>query len=94
MCGLAHIQFTPAWYPPQHLRSHLRGFPLACRLVKYMFVEAGGLQSTAHCQDEAPWAPALLGRTCPLFARKFPENTTAEVRQIRPICSMTIYLWL
>ena len=55
-----------------------------------MFVEAGGLQSTAHCQDEAPWAPALLGRTCPLFARKFPENTTAEVRQIRPVCSMTI----
>ena len=66
--------------------ARFKGFLLACRLVKYMFVEAGGLQSTAHCQDEAPWAPALLGRTCPLFARKFPENTTTEV----PICSKTI----
>ena len=50
-----------------------------CRLVKYMFLEAGAVPSDSYCQDEAPWAPTLLGPHCPLFARKFPETTAPQV---------------
>ncbi len=50
-----------------------------CRLVKYMFLEAGAMQSESYCRDESPWAPLLLGPHCPLFARKFPENTSSQV---------------
>lgn len=56
--------------------SHHQG---VCRLVKYMFLEAGTMQSDSYCQDEAPWAPLLLGPHCPLFARKFPEDTASQV---------------
>lgn len=50
------------------------------RLVKYMFLEAGAMQSESYCRDESPWAPLLLGPHCPLFARKFPENTASQAR--------------
>ena len=56
-----------------------------CRLVKYMFLEAGAMQSNSYCRDEAPWAPLLLGPHCPLFARKFPESTASQVPAQQPL---------
>lgn len=48
--------------------------------MRDMYFRAGAAQSEALCQDDSPWAPMLLGPNCPLFARKFPENTASQVR--------------
>ena len=59
-----------------------------CRLVKYMFLEAGAMQSDLYCEDDAPWAPTLIGPHCALFARKFPEDTASQVPAWQPLHSI------
>ena len=64
------------------MQAELKGFCVALRLAKHVFLEAGAPQSHSYCREDAPWAPVLLRPHCPLIARKFPENTASQVRLV------------
>lgn len=64
-----------------------------CRLSKEMFVRAGAPASTALCSEESPWSNRLLGPSCPLFARKFSNNTADAVRSLPPLSLSPCNAW-
>jgi len=46
-------------------------------------VKAGGCAAVARKQAAAePWQPELLGRLCPLLARKFENGTETVILQV------------
>ena len=50
------------------------------RLAERLFVRAGAPADRRPCDAEMAWSLRLLPPECPLFARKFPANTSERAR--------------
>lgn len=48
------------------------------RLAERLFVQAGAPADRRPCDAEMAWSLRLLPPECPLFARKFPANTSSQ----------------
>ncbi|KAK9835257.1 hypothetical protein WJX84_005095, partial [Apatococcus fuscideae] len=57
----------------------------ALQLVKHMFVTTDSITKGA-CEDESSWSDRLLVPDCPLFARKFPNETAPILRDLLTDC--------
>ena len=74
----------------QEFCLHCRGHPWLCRIAADGYTSIRAVVAAGSCSaaiaklktPPAPWQPTLLGRLCPLLARKFENGTEAVVVQV------------
>ncbi|KAK9842061.1 hypothetical protein WJX81_006609 [Elliptochloris bilobata] len=98
---LSNVDWTPGgphpktFLPSEVTAARLRELRLpeqcdaaaAVTLAERLFVLAGAPADRRPCDAEIAWSLRLLPPDCPLFARKFPANTSSQILSLLSDCS-------